>query len=43
MALTIAHMADIVRVHDVPEMVRVARMADAVVRGSERWGAPLQA
>ena len=42
-ALTIAHMADIVRVHDVPEMVRVARMADAVVRGSERWGAPLQA
>ena len=42
-ALTIAHMADIVRVHDVPEMVRVARMADAVVRGSERWGAPPQA
>ena len=38
-ALTIAHMADIVRVHDVPEMVRVARMADAVVRRSERWGA----
>ena len=36
-ALTIAHMADIVRVHDVPEMVRVARMADAVVRRSERW------
>ena len=42
-ALTIAHMADIVRVHDVPEMVRVARMADAVVRRSERWGAPPQA
>ena len=42
-ALTIAHMADIVRVHDVPEMVRVARMADAVVRRSERWGAPSQA
>ena len=42
-ALTIAHMADIVRVHDVPEMVRVARMADAVVRGFERWGAPPQA
>ena len=42
-ALTIAHMADIVRVHDVPEMVRVARMADAVVRRSERWGAAPQA
>ena len=42
-ALTIAHMADIVRVHDVPEMVRVARMADAVVRRSECWGAAPQA
>jgi dihydropteroate synthase len=28
--------ADIVRVHDVAEMARVARMADAVVRGSRR-------
>jgi dihydropteroate synthase len=32
-ALAIAGGADIVRVHDVKEMVRVARMADAVVRG----------
>ncbi|GBD17273.1 Dihydropteroate synthase [bacterium HR26] len=34
-ALAIANGADIVRVHDVPQMVRVARMTDAVVRG--RW------
>lgn len=34
-ALSIAFGASIVRVHDVKEMVRVARMADAVVRG--RW------
>jgi len=32
-ALAIAGGADIVRVHDVAEMVRVCRMADAVVRG----------
>lgn len=32
-ALAIAGGADIVRVHDVPEMVRVCRMSDAVVRG----------
>jgi dihydropteroate synthase len=32
-ALAIARGADIVRVHDVRAMVRVARMADAVVRG----------
>ena len=32
-ALSIAAGADIVRVHDVREMVRVTRMADAVVRG----------
>ena len=32
-ALSIAKGADIVRVHDVKEMVRVARMSDAVVRG----------
>ncbi len=31
--LAIANGADIVRVHDVPAMVRVARMTDAVVRG----------
>ena len=32
-ALAIAGGADIVRVHDVREMVRVARMSDAIVRG----------
>lgn len=32
-ALSIAKGADIVRVHDVKEMVRAARMADAIVRG----------
>jgi dihydropteroate synthase len=32
-AITIAHGADIVRVHDVKAMVRVARMTDAIVRG----------
>jgi dihydropteroate synthase len=32
-ALGIANGADIVRVHDVREMVRVARMTDAIVRG----------
>jgi len=32
-AIAIAHGADIVRVHDVKAMVRVARMADAIVRG----------
>ncbi|MDR7481009.1 MAG: dihydropteroate synthase [Armatimonadota bacterium] len=31
-AVAIAHGADIVRVHDVKTMVRVARMADAIVR-----------
>ena len=34
-ALSIAGGADIVRVHDVKQMVRVARMSDAVVRGWE--------
>jgi len=33
-ALSIANGASIVRVHDVKEMVRVARMTDAVVRGN---------
>jgi dihydropteroate synthase len=33
-ALSIANGADLVRVHDVRAMVRVARMTDAVVRGS---------
>jgi dihydropteroate synthase len=32
-AIAIAHGADIVRVHDVPEMLQVVRIADAVVRG----------
>ena len=32
-ALSIGNGADIVRVHDVREMVRVARMSDAIVRG----------
>ena len=32
-ALSVAAGADIVRVHDVKEMVRVARMTDAIVRG----------
>ena len=38
--LAIAGGADIVRVHDVKEMVRVARMSDAIVRGwrPEGWG-----
>ena len=32
-AIAVAHGADIVRVHDVAEMVQVCRVADAVVRG----------
>jgi dihydropteroate synthase len=32
-ALAIERGADIVRVHNVKEMVRVARMSDAIVRG----------
>ena len=36
-ALAIAGGADVVRVHDVKAMTRVARMSDAVVRG---WSAP---
>ncbi len=36
-ALSVAYGADIVRVHDVKYMARVARMSDAVVRG---WHAP---
>jgi dihydropteroate synthase len=35
-ALSIAQGADIVRVHDVRAMARVARMSDAIVRGWER-------
>lgn len=35
-AISIANGADIVRVHDVKEMARVARMTDAVVRGWPR-------
>jgi len=39
-ALAIANGADIVRVHDVKTMTRVARMSDAIVRG---WAAPMHA
>ncbi len=35
-ALSIAGGADIVRVHDVKEMTRVARMSDAIIRGWSR-------
>ena len=42
-ALSVAYGADMVRVHDVPEMVRVVRMADAVVRGPARRSAATQA
>ena len=38
LALAIAGGADIVRVHDVKAMSRVARMSDAVVRGWQRPG-----
>ena len=40
-ALAIAGGADLVRVHDVKEMVRVCRVTDAVVRGwrPEGWKA----
>ncbi len=36
MAISIANGADIVRVHDVREMARVAKMADAIARGGTR-------
>ena len=35
-ALSIANGADVIRVHDVKEMSRVAAMADAIVRGWNR-------
>ena len=35
LALAIASGADIVRVHEVREMARVAKVADAIVRGWE--------
>jgi dihydropteroate synthase len=41
MAISIANGADIIRVHDVKEMARVAKMADAVVRGWSGEGASL--
>lgn len=41
-ALGIAHGADIVRVHDVKEMVRVARMSDAIVRNQARLNSELE-
>jgi dihydropteroate synthase len=40
-ALGIANGVDIVRVHDVKEMVRVARMADAIVRVGPEEGPPI--
>lgn len=40
MALAVAAGADMVRVHDVKEMARVVKMADAVVRGWEPDPAP---
>ena len=39
-ALSIARGADLVRVHDVKEMVRVSRMTDAIVRGWRPSGWP---
>ncbi|HYM68803.1 MAG TPA: dihydropteroate synthase [bacterium] len=39
-AVAIAHGADIVRVHDVRAMVRVARMTDAIVRGVPETAPP---
>lgn len=39
-AVGIAHGADLVRVHDVQAMVKVARMADAIVRGWREGEAP---
>ena len=35
-ALSIANGADVIRVHDVKEMSRVAAMTDAIVRGWNR-------
>ncbi len=37
-AIGIANGADMVRVHDVPEMVRVCRMSDAIIRGRQAAG-----
>ena len=37
-AISIANGADVVRVHDVREMVRVCRMSDAIIR--QQWGTP---
>ena len=34
-AIGIANGADIVRVHDVEQMLRVCRMSDAIIRGKE--------
>ncbi|HXX37002.1 MAG TPA: dihydropteroate synthase [bacterium] len=39
-AVAIVHGADIVRVHDVRAMVRVARMTDAIVRGMPQTAPP---
>jgi dihydropteroate synthase len=34
-AIGIANGADIIRVHDVPEMMRVCKMSDAIIRGRD--------
>ena len=39
-AIGIAKGADIVRVHDVAQMVRVCRMSDAIIRGTRHAGLP---
>ncbi len=36
-AVAIANGADIIRVHDVREMAKVAHMTDAIVRGKEEY------
>jgi len=39
-AIGIAKGADIVRVHDVAQMVRICRMSDAIIRGTHQPGLP---
>lgn len=41
LAIGIARGADIVRVHDVKEMVRVCRMSDAIIRDKWKLGMPI--
>ena len=38
-AIAIAKNVDLIRVHDVKEMIRVAKMSDAIIRGWDfKWG-----